>query len=578
MNSKSVILLAVLAALTCSASTHAQYPTSGLIYQDTRRERLKPQPRKAAEPVVEQRAQSQPPSGERVDVTHFVVYGNSSLSDAELGNILAPFSHRELFTSQLHDAANTLRTHYRDMGLFAAEVYIPPQAIEDGVVTLHVYEGRLEEGGVELDTGEGDHVNADLVQSILASSLQTGSALHRDDVERAILLADDLPGVTSHSVIYPGQEVGDARFLMRMENTPRVSGNVDIDNFGSYYTGEARMGATLYLNSPTGNGDQLTFRGVTTGSDSNYVFVDYSVPVSGSGLRIGASVDYLEYDLGKQFRAIGSEGEAGSVRLFSSYPFKRSRHSNASGRLEYAYLSLEDDGAQGLLLAERDIHTLTASIAGDSDGDRWPNGTTYYSLGVTAGSVDIQGGEAFKAFDEANVGTDGSFTRVNFQVSRLQHVGGNWSTNVSLSGQWASANLDSSQKFFIGGPFSVPGYPTGEASGDHGANLHTDLRRDFYALPWGGAFQASVFYTAGWAQLFDQTWEGWEGDNPLIKNDIVLQSWGLSATQTWESGLILRGSIGRQLGDNDARNPNTGEATDGSDSDYRAWIQAIYYF
>ncbi|WP_162846154.1 ShlB/FhaC/HecB family hemolysin secretion/activation protein [Seongchinamella sediminis] len=578
------VAIAPLIAITTPGVAASPYPNSGLLYQDVRDDRLRQQPRRdvATLPdaeVLPDSEVSQPDVPQYpVEVAHFAVYGNQSLEDSELSEVLAPFSHRTLSPRQLIEAAAALRLAYRQKGFFLTQVYIPPQAIEHGIVTLHVYEGVLEENGVELDDSRGDHVSTQVVESVLAESLATGSPLHRDDVERSILLVDDLPGITSHSVIYPGEDVGAARFLMRTENTPSISGNIDVDNFGNYYTGEERLGATVYVNSPSGAGDQLTFRGVTSGSDSNYVFLDYSRPVGARGWRMGANVDYLDYAFGEGLSQSGSEGKAASIRLFASYPVVRTRHSNLSGRVEYAFLDLEDDGAEGRLLADRRLQTVTAGIAGDHDDDRWASGITYYKASVTAGSVDIRGGEFFEQFDYENVDTDGGFARVNVELSRLQHISGFWSAYGALAGQWASSNLDTSQKFYIGGPFSVPGYPTGQAGGDHGANLHGDLRYDFVALPWGGSLQASLFYAYGWTQLFEDPWDGWEGDNPFIKNNISLQSWGVGLTQTWGSGLILRASAGRQVGSNDSRNPVTAEDADGSDSDYRAWMQVIYYF
>jgi hemolysin activation/secretion protein len=570
-------LVVAAAGLFSAVALSNPYPNSGSLYRDIRDDSLRRVPEQREEPRISTTPAEVPVNGESFYVSHFVVYGNNELLDEELTELLAPYSHRELTARGIHEAAEALRMAYRARGLFVAEVYIPPQAVVDGIVTLHVYEGVLEKSGVEL-ANRGKHVRDSVIEAILEENLATGETIRRDEFERAILLVDDLPGVTSHSILYPATEPGEARFLLQAEDTPAVTGNVDFDNFGSYYTGEERLGATVYLNSPTRRGDQVTVRAVTSGSDSNYLFLDYSVPVTGSGLRVGANADYLDYELGKEYRSLEYGGDAASARLFVSYPFLRSRHSNLNGRVEYAYLTLKDKDDSGELLAKRRLNTVTAGVDGDHDADAWANGITYFSAGVTAGSVDVRGGEAFKDFDRENLGIDGGFARLNAEVSRLQHITGNWSTYAGLAGQWASGNLDSSQKFYIGGPFSVPGYPTGEASGDHGANLHLDLRRDFLNTPWGGDFQASLFYTTGWARLFADTWEGWKGDNPIIKNDITLSTWGLSLSQTWASGLIVRASVGWQLGNNEGRDPVTGDDSDGSDRDYRAWIQTIYYF
>lgn len=557
------------------------FPNSGSLYRDVRDDSLRRAPRLTPKPdplpaVDTGDAQALPAL--EIPVTHFVVFGNTALSEDELSALLEPYSHRTLSGQELEEAMNVLRDAYRSRGLFVAQVYLPPQAIQDGIVTLHVFEGTLEEGGVALGSEEG-HVRSRVISSILEENLATGELMRTEEFERTILLVDDLPGVTSHSLIYPGSEPGEARFLLRTEDTPRVTGNIDIDNFGNYYTGEERLGTTLYLNSPTRSGDQLTFRGVTSGSDSNYVFAEYSLPVTGSGLRIGGSADYLDYDLDEELGDLELKGDAWSARLYAAYPYIRARHMNLTGRVDYAYLDLnDDDGLLGDLESERTLHTVTAKLYGDHDDDEWASGVTYFDVGVTGGSVDVEGGDAFAEFDDQNVGTDGNFARVNLDVSRLQYLFGNWSALGRIAGQWASTNLDTSQKFYLGGPFSMPGYPVGEMSGDHGANLQADLRYDLPSIPWGGDLQLSVYYSAGWARLFEDPWDGWQGANPIISNNLTLYSWGVAASQTWPSGIVLRTSIGRQIGDNDARNPVTGDATDQSDDDYRAWFQMIYYF
>ena len=574
-------------AITCSVVLGVQsydllatpFPNSGSLYRDVRDDSLRRAPRpEGAQPQVEvQQAPGQDTGDADLEVSHFVVFGNAELSQEELSELLTPYSHQTLSPGRLHEAMETLRDAYRERGLFTAQVYLPPQAVENGLVTLHVFEGVLEEGGVLL-SDEGVHVRGSVVESILQENLATGEVMRVGEFERTILLADDLPGITTHSVIYPGASPGEARFLLRTQDTARVTGNIDVDNFGNYYTGEERLGATVYFNSPTGSGDQLTFRAVTSGSDSTYAYSEYSMPLSGNGLRLGASADYLTYDLGEELEEFGADGEAYSGSLFAAYPFIRSRHTNLNTRVEYIHLSLDDDNDSGVLEAERTLNIVTASLFGDHDDDYWANGITYFDVSVTGGNVDIDGGDEFEDFDDRNVGTDGSFFKLNFDVSRLQHLVGNWSASGRLAGQAATTNLDSSQKFFIGGPFSVPGYPVGEMSGDFGVNLQADLRYDIRSIPWGGDLQVSTFATAGWIRLYQDTWDGWQGENRIISNNMELYSWGLAATQTWPSGVVLRSSIGRQIGNNDARNPLNGKDTDQSGDDYRAWFQVIYYF
>lgn len=567
------------AGLCSSQHGYAQFAGSGAQYrinrEDIRREAIAREKSELPLNPPGDEAQQSPLAGEPVQIEHYAVFGNTVLAESEISALLQSFSGRLVYPPELHDAALALRKGYREQGYFAAQVYVPPQAIEDGLVTLHVYEGELEAHGVELNS-TGERVRNDRIIAVLSENVATGTPLHSDPVERAILLVDDIPGVTSHSVIYPGAEPGTARFLMSTDDTPAVTGNADVDNLGSYYTGEYRAAATVYFNSPTGSGDQLTLRGVTSGPDYHYLFADYSMPVGGNGLRLGASVDWMEFELGEDLRPQNRTGEAASLRIHGNYPIIRRRFSNLFATVEYDYIDLEDD-ADGEIVTDRRVQLLTFRLEGDHDDHDWADGKTYFGAGLNAGKLDIRGSEAFIDFDRNNLDSDGTFYKIDAHLGRLQHLSGPWSAYAHVYGQWADRNLDSSQKYYFGGPFSIPGYPLGELGADTAVQFHLDLRRDFYSLPWKGTMQASVFYEGGWGRIYNDPWEGWEQGNNLIRNEFDIHSLGFTASQHWNS-LLLRATIGWQIGDSDSKDPITGENIDGSDSNYRGWFQAVYYF
>jgi hemolysin activation/secretion protein len=508
-------------------------------------------------------------------VNGFMIVGNEHLGEEELHNVMQPFINRSLSTTQLHEAANTLMMYYRKKGYFAAKVFIPPHSVHDGIVTLHVYEGHLQENGIELENSE-ERVKSEIIMKLLESTLKPG-IIKSEDYERAILLTNDLPGITTKSILFPGSEVGTANFIMQTRDEKVFNGNIDYDNFGGYYTGENRFGTTLYFNSPTKHAEELVFRFVTTGEYSNFGYIDLAVPVANNDMRIGASADYFKYKLDHEFNKVGAKGNAINGRAYMKYPFVRSRHFNVHGDASYNYTRLIDENNAGEQ-ADRLLHTGVFRIAGNHDDDFLANGVTYFDIFVTAGNLDLDGNTLYKLFDELTAKTEGGFAKININISRLQHLYGSLSTYISLSGQIASKNLDTSQKFYLGGPYSVAGYPTGEASGDDGALFHADLRYDFYNPPWKGNLQLSAFYSYGWTNLFHDPWDGWEGTNTLITNDITLQSAGIGLAQIWSNTMVIRAMYGRQIGDNDVRNPTTGEASDGSSNDYRFWINTIFYF
>jgi hemolysin activation/secretion protein len=218
------------------------------------------------------------------------------------------------------------------------------------------------------------------------------------------------------------------------------------------------------------------------------------------------------------------------------------------------------------------------NIRGDHDDDRWANGEFHYSASLTYGDIAISGGDLYQDFDRLNSKTEGAFAKLELYLARLQHISGPLSAFVSVSSQTASKNLDTSQKFYIGGPHTVAGYPSGELSGDDAALLYADLRYDFFDLPWGGNMQLALFYSHGAAKLHHDPWSGWKGSSTHLENEITLRSIGISAHQTWSDQFVLHLLAGRQLGDNIGSDPVTGEDSDHSTKDYRLWVQGIYYF
>jgi hemolysin activation/secretion protein len=143
---------------------------------------------------------------------------------------------------------------------------------------------------------------------------------------------------------------------------------------------------------------------------------------------------------------------------------------------------------------------------------------------------------------------------------------------VAASGQFASKNLDSSEKFFLGGPYGVRAYPSNEGSGSEGKMLNVELR---YQV----AEQITVAAFYDWGQI-TQNKRNLTGDegNPLSAlNSFNLSGYGLQ--------ISLRSSIpgtmnliwARRLG----ANPNptaSGADQDGSYNPNRFWLTASIPF
>jgi hemolysin activation/secretion protein len=568
----------------CIASTSAQAADAGSQlrqFQDETQRRMQEDRSKATSkadlPPSPSKAAAQA-SSVQVHVVGFKVHGVKQFSESEVTLILRDYVGRKLSTADIHAAANTLMEHYRKAGYMLSKVFVPPQSFSD-IVRLDVEEGSLESNGIEVKN-TGTRVKDDIVQSILNQHLYSDRPLKRHDLERALLLADDLPGVQVGSVVYPGTEVGTARLRAVMSDEPLVTGNIDVDNFNNRQLGQERLGTTLYFNSPSGVGDQVVTRLVTSGSRSNYGYLNYLRPVGSSGLRLGGSIDYFTYDASTLYNQGDIKGHANDTRIYMAYPLVRSRHANLNLRTDFSHYQIVDRNpnnpsfvaqlANPFAETKRRLNTLHVSLSGDAKPDFMPGSTTLFDISLIGGKLDIAGDSNYKVYDANGAKTAGGFARLSYDVEHLQHLSGTWSAYGKLSGQLASGNLDSSQRFYLGGATSLAGFPTAEASGDQGSEVHLELRRDVTA-PWGGNLQLGVFYGRGWLK---------RAKNPqsVADNHISLQSVGLQLTQTIDKKWVVRGLIGKQIRSDSDIKLSTGANSDGKSSNYRAWFQVIRYF
>ncbi|MDZ4211720.1 MAG: ShlB/FhaC/HecB family hemolysin secretion/activation protein, partial [Methylotenera sp.] len=233
--------------------------------------------------------------------------------------------------------------------------------------------------------------------------------------------------------------------------------------------------------------DQLTVSALSTGNKLNYGRIAYTLPVGSSGLRVGAAYFEAHYVLGREFKKLDADGKAQSGSIFASYPFIRSQQTNLNGVLSFEQKNLSDDVNATNSQSDKRIKLANVGFSGSHRDHLLGGGIWGAELSMIHGSLDIQT-DAIRQIDAASANTDGRYTRWTYSINRLQRITDNNQLAITLSGQQASKNLDSSEKFSLGGINGVRAYPQGEAVGDEGSLAKLELRHSFSPTLQGIAF------------------------------------------------------------------------------------------
>jgi hemolysin activation/secretion protein len=494
---------------------------------------------------------------EKILVRHLKISGAETYSEAELLAITGFKPDSKLSLADLRGMALMIAEFYHLNGFFVAQAYLPAQEIKDGIVTIAVIEGRYGNITLHNQTNLSDNL-----ANIILKGLNNGDLITYVPLENRLLLLSDLPGVKIKSTLMPGSSAGSSDLIVNITPEQRVSGSVDADNAGNRYTGENRIGATLNLNNPAGFGDVATIRALTSGSGLNYARASYQMQWGKA--KAGVAYSSLTYALGQEFESLQANGSANISSLYGSYSLMRSRNNNLFFQLSYDAKTFQDKVDSTFSVTDKRADVLTASLNGELHDNFSGGGLNSYSLAWIAGNIDLQT-PAMQSLDAATVQSNGNYSKLGFSFTRLQSVTDLTSLYALVDGQFASKNLDVSEKMELGGMYAVRAYPEGESYADQGYVLNLESRTLLPKLSekLSGQMQFIGFVDSGTVQANKNSWL-------LAQNTRTLSGAGMGLNWSGAHNFMLRTYYARKLG-NDA-------ATSAPDTSGRFWMQAVKYF
>jgi hemolysin activation/secretion protein len=494
-------------------------------------------------------------------VSEFRFAGNTLLTAKQLAPTVAGFIGRPLSFADLQNAAIAVATAYRKAG-WIVRAYLPQQDITQGTVTIQIVEAKFGAVRVEGKT----LVSASRIERIVRNVQVAGTAVNADALDRALLLVGDLPGVSAKGRLEEGQKQAETDLVLALADGPRVTGDVDADNGGARSTGLGRVIADVSLNSLFGLGDRIdTMLLHSLGSD--YERAAYSQPVGSGGWRLGLNASHLSYKVvTAALAALDARGTSTTAGVEANYPLWRARLENL-----YFAFSLDDrrfdNKSSGATTSAYAIRSASAGLYGNLFDTIGGGGANNASLSLEQGNVDL-GGSPNEGSDALTTRTAGGFRKLHFSAARQQAITDRFSLYAGLSGQTASKNLDSSEKFYLGGSSGVRAYPANEGGGTEGVMLTLEARE---RLPLN--FNLTGFFDIGSVEFNKNN--AFTGAAQPSHDELK----GVGLTVGWAAsmGFNVKATVARRIGSNPDPT-STGADQDGSLDKNRFWLQASVPF
>jgi len=519
-----------------------------------------PSPAKADKPA----ATEPPPS---IVLKEIRFKGVKSFSHESMQAMVAKFLGIPLQYDDLLDVAYAVESFYKKNN-YLARVMLTQQDVTEGVLTLDVMESVLSKVKVEQQLAvlpsTQDHVLA-----LIEAHSPKGRQFTASTIDRGLSLANELPGLSVTGSLREGSEEGETELILKLYKQQSRQAELVADNTGSRSTGANRvMGNYSFLN-PTGRGDLLSLSTIVT-NGSEYLRSAYSLPVGLDGWRAGLNASAMDYkvivgDIG----VVGAVGKAFTQGLEFVYPFERSPDASSTVTLTAEAKQFNNIMATGNVLSDYDAEVLVAQFSGVDRDFSKASGLLNYSFQVSHGQVRLQDGSSYQATDVTGNRTEGSFNKVRVNLNYLEAWDSKTDWFINFSGHVGNKNLDSSEKFQLGGALGIRAYPTGEGSGSDGKMLNLELRHRF-----DNGVTLTGFYDWGHVDELHIP----NKNNPTLKNSYELSGFGLSAAYNFKNGVSAKATWATRDGDNPNPKIPSGTDQDGSRDRNRFWLQVAIPF
>ena len=474
---------------------------------------------KAAGPDVQVRdlvLQDMPANAESITFTlnQIVFDGVGVYSASDVRPLYANKLGTTVSLADIYGIASAMTNKYRNDGYILTQVIVPPQTIEGGSVRLQAVEGFVDQIRV---TGTDQESALSTIRAY-ANRIRGEGPLNVENLEKFLLLINDLPGVSARSVLSPSRtQTGGSDLQIIVERDP-YDAFLGVDNYGSRYLGPIQFTAAGAMNSRFGNNERIAAQFVTAPHNAELYFgsVSYEQPIGTYGTTITGLYSHSNTEPGFDLDQFDVNGKSDFMSVTVEHPFIRTRARSLYGHVLFDWRDVQSRNNLEPTREDR-IRAVRA-------GGRFEFLDNLFRAGInTIGFEVAQGLDVFGASSENDIrlsrpAGDPEFTKATLNAQRLQRVTSN--VNLLLSGRAQMSNSAqlSSEEFGVGGINSGRGFDPSEIVGDDGFSTTVELQwNQPYSVSYMENYQLFGFYDFG---------KVWNDDASISDDDESLASAG----------------------------------------------------
>ncbi|WP_373488058.1 ShlB/FhaC/HecB family hemolysin secretion/activation protein [Blastomonas sp.] len=406
------------------------------------------------------------PTAASVQVGAVRLIGLDALSQSDFMPAIAPFLGSSLDVNGQRALVEAIVARLHSLGYPLGQAIIERQSVSAGVLMVRIDEGRID--AVRIEGAQNSLVDR------MFAPLAIGKPVRGADLQRAILLAEAVPGV--RVVRAAMKQEGSLNILVVRLRETATSARIAADTWGSDTIGPVKLRGRIRQRGVITDGDEVTGFAITTPANpQEYVFgsLGYTVPVDAEGTRIGVSSSVARIDAVGANTGRELDGQGERVRAWIENPVLLTPNLSLGAAIGMSYRNTEQSSDGTRSRSDR-VSALTARL----------DGTIRVDAMRAFGRIDMTHGTGWfgstRQGDPLASRIDGSsrFTLLEFSGSVISPITGPLSVRTDLRAQFASRPLLAGDEFGFGGPNFGRGYFFREEAGDNALAGSVELRVD----------------------------------------------------------------------------------------------------
>jgi hemolysin activation/secretion protein len=405
----------------------------------------------------------------RVFVRKFRLTGNTVFSEAELASVTAPYENRIITSEEIQEVRQELTRYYADRGYINSGAVIPDQKITEGVIHIHLVEGRL----TEIQVSGNQRLRSGYIQRRLG--LGARPPLNIGELQEQVQILSQNPLIERiNAELGPGVQPGEGLLRAQVQEQRPYSLDVAYANDRPPSVGAERLVIEAAHRNLTGWGDALELSySITEGAGDRGV--RYTLPLNARDTSL--HLRYLKSDtlvIEESFEDLDIESETETVGVGVSHPLYRTPRQQLTLGLSFDRLHSET-----FIFGEPFSFSLGAE-QGESDvavlrfSQEWLDRSL--TRVIAARSVLSLGVDAFGATVHASQ-PDSQFLAWLGQFQWAQRIGERGTHVITRTAlQLTNDALLPLEQFAVGGIDTVRGYRENQLLRDNAFIASVELR------------------------------------------------------------------------------------------------------